>query len=219
MSARVAPRSIRAWSPIWRREIALTDLSHMAGRQRTSSGSQGARDGSICASRRDLAIAPLHAWQGPVVGDRDRSHRSLQLQPQPWRGHCRLRAMVVASRRGGQPSKVRGSTLTHPQPIPHPYPHRRRRFCRFCRVPPHPSRAPCSGAHLGNAVGGSARLLRRVQGRSARLRISTARAARARVRHAGGRGRGGERRGRDCDFVLIRAGAVRGRRERFGQNA
>ena len=39
---------------------------------------------------------------------------------QPWRGHCRLRAMVVASRRGGQPFKVRGSTLTHSQPIPHP---------------------------------------------------------------------------------------------------
>ena len=27
-----------------------------------------------------------------------------------------VRAMVVASRRGGQPSEVRGSTLTHPQP-------------------------------------------------------------------------------------------------------
>ena len=149
MSARVAPRSIRAWSPIRRPEIALTDLSHTAGRRRTSSWSLGARDGSICASRRDLAIAPLLAWQGPVVGDRDRSHRSLQLQPQPWRGHCRLRAMVVASRRGGQPFKVRGSTLTHPQPIPHPYPHPRRHFCRFCRVPPDPSRAPCAGAQFG----------------------------------------------------------------------
>ena len=131
MRVRMSTCGIRAWSPIWRCEIALTDLSHMAGRQRTSFWSQGARDGSICASRRDLAIAPLLAWQGPVVGDRDRSHRSLQLQPQPWRGHCRLRAMVVASRRGGQPFKVRGSTLTHPQPIPHPYPHPRRRFCRF----------------------------------------------------------------------------------------
>ena len=37
-----------------------------------------------------------------------------QLAPQPWRGYCRLRAMVVASRRGGQPFKVRGLTLTHP---------------------------------------------------------------------------------------------------------
>ena len=116
---------------------------HMAGRRRTSSGSLGAHDGAFCASRRHLAIAPLHAWQGRRVGDRDRSHRSLLLQPQPWRGLCRLRAMVVASRRGGQPSQVRSSTLTHPQPIPHPYPHPRPRLCRFCRVPPHPSRAPC----------------------------------------------------------------------------
>ena len=153
---------IRAWSPIWRREIALTDLSHMAGRQRTSSGSQGARDGSICASRRNPAIAPLHAWQGQRVSDPDRSLRSLQLQPQPWRGHCRLRAMVVASRRGGQPSKVRGSTLTHPQPIPHPYPRPCRRFCRVCRVPTDPSRAPCSGALSGDPGGGITRLLRRV---------------------------------------------------------
>ena len=219
MSARVAPRSIRAWSPIWRREIALTDLSHMAGRQRTSSGSQGARDGSICASRRDIAIAPLHAWQGPVVGDRDRSHRSLQLKPKPWRGHCRLRAMVVASRRGGQPIKVRGSTLTHPQPIPHPYPHPRRRICRVCLVHPDPSRAHCAGALFCNAGGGITRLLRRLRGRSARLSTSTLHAARVGVRRAGCRGRGGERHSRDCDFVLIRAGAVWGPRERFGHNA
>ena len=218
MSARVAPRSIRAWSPIWRREIALTDLSHMAGRQRTSSGSQGARGGSICASRRNPAIAPLHAWQGQRVSDRDRSHRSLQLQPQPWRGHCRLRAMVVASRRGGQPSKVRGSTLTHPQPIPHPYPHPRRRFCRFCRVPPDPSRAPCSGAHFCDTGSGITRLLLRDRERSRRLRISKARAARVGVSRAGRRGRGGERRSRDCVLVLCRAGAVRGPRERFGHN-
>ena len=132
-------------------------------------------------------------------------------------GGCNVRAMVVASRRGGQPSKVRGSTLTHPQPIPHPYPHPRRRFCRFCRVPPDPSRAPCSGAHFCDTGSGITRLLLRVRERSRRLRISKARAARVGVRRAGIRGRGGERRGRDCDLVLCRAGAVRGRRERFGQ--
>ena len=175
----------------------------MAGRQRTSSRSQGARDGSICASRRDLTIAPLLTWQGPRVGDRDRSHRSLQLQPQPWRGHCRLRAMVVASRRGGQPSEVRSSTLTHPQPIPHPYPHPRRRFCRVCRVHPDPSRAHCAGAQFGDPAGGSARLYLRVRGRSARLRISRLRAARVGVWRAGSRGRGGERRGRDRILMLL----------------
>ena len=87
---------------------------HMAGRRRTSTGSQGAHDGSSSASRRHLSNALLNAWQGQRVCDRCRSHRSLLLQPQPWRGHCRFRAMVVASRRGGQPSEVRGSTLTHP---------------------------------------------------------------------------------------------------------
>ena len=80
-----------------------------------------------------------------------------------------------------------------------------------------PSRAPCAGAQFGDPAGGSARLNLRVRGRSARLRISTLRAARVGVRRAGIRGRGGERRGRDCDLVLCRAGAVRGRRERFGQ--
>ena len=188
-----------------------------AGQRSTSSWSPKAVDGAFCASRRVLSNAALRAWRGPVVGDRDRSHRSLLLQPKPWRGHCRLRAMVVASRRGGQPSKVRGSTLTHPQPIPHPYPHPRRRFCRFCRVPPDPSRAPCSGAHFCDTGSGITRLLLRVRERSRRLRISKARAARVGVRRAGIRGRGGERRGRDCDLVLCRAGAVRGRRERFGQ--
>ena len=190
----------------------------MAGRQRTSSGSQGARDGSICASRRNPAIAPLHAWQGQRVSDPDRSLRSLQLQPQPWRGHCRLRAMVVASRRGGQPSKVRGSTLTHPQPIPHPYPPHPRPRRRFCRVPPDTSCAPCSGALPGDPAGGSARAVLRVREPPRRLSISKVRAARVGVPRAGSRGRGGERRGRDCDLVLCRAGAVRGPRERFGHN-
>ena len=127
-----------------------------AGQRSTSSWSPKAVDGAFCANQQDLSDGALRAWRGPVVGDRFRSHRSLMLQPQPWRGHCRLRAMVVASRRGGQPSEVRGSTLTHPQPIPHPYPHPRRRFCRFCRVPPDPSRAPCSGAHFGDPAGGRA---------------------------------------------------------------
>ena len=56
---------------------------------------------------------------------RARPSRSIALidsavQPQPWRGFRRLRAIEVASRRGGQPSEVRSSTLTHTQPIPHP---------------------------------------------------------------------------------------------------
>ena len=38
---------------------------------------------------------------------------------------------------------------------------------------------------------------------------STARAARVRVRHAGGRGRGGERRSRDCDFRCLGEGLSR----------
>ena len=95
-----APLKMHPIAYVAARDCTYASL-HMAGRRRTSVWSLGARDGSICASRRDLAIAPLLAWQGPVVGDRDRSHRSLQLQPKPWRGLCRLRAMVVASRRGG----------------------------------------------------------------------------------------------------------------------
>ena len=82
------------------------------------------------------------------------------------------------------------------------------------REPPH---AHCSGALSCDAGGGIARLLRRLRGRSARLRISMARVARVGVSRAESQGRGGERRGRDCDLVLCRAGAVRGRRERFGQ--
>ena len=41
-------------------------------------------------------------------------------KPQPWRALRRLRAIEVTSRRGGQPSGVLGSTLIHPQPVPHP---------------------------------------------------------------------------------------------------
>ena len=114
--------------------------------------------------------------------------------------------MVVASRRGGQPLKVRSSTLTYPQPIPHPYPHPRRRFCRLCCVPTDPSRAPCSGAHSGNLRGGTARLLQGVREPSRRLRISRVQAARVGVPRAGCRGRGGERRDRDCDMRCLGRG-------------
>ena len=41
------------------------------------------------------------------------------------------------------------------------------------------------------------------------MRPSPARAARVRVRRAGGRGRRGERRGRDCDFPLSGQGLSR----------
>ena len=59
----------------------------------------------------------LHRAQSLAM-HRDRSHD--QLKPQPWRALRRLRAIEVTSRRGGRPSEVLGSTLTHPQPIPHP---------------------------------------------------------------------------------------------------
>ena len=114
--------------------------------------------------------------------------------------------MVVASRRGGQPLKVRSSTLTYPQPIPHPYPHPHRRFCRFCRVPSHPSRAPCLGARFATLAGGIMRLLLIVREPSWRLSTSPAQAARVGVRRAGCRGCGGERRSRDCDLSYVGRG-------------
>ena len=86
----------------------------------------------------------------------------------------------------------------------------------FCCVLPDTSRVPCAGARFGNLGGGIARLLWRVRGRSARLRISMARAARVDVPRAGCRGRGGERRDRDCDIRCFGQGAVRGPRAACG---
>ena len=75
-----------------------------------------------------------------------------------------------------------------------------------CRVLPDTSCVPCVGARFGNLGGGIARLIWRVRGRSARLRISMARAARVDVPRAGCRGRGGERRDRDCDMRCLGRG-------------
>ena len=71
--------------------------------------------------------------------------------------------------------------------------------------------------HVPNDSHNEPRTLRVLE-QSRRLSISTVQAARVGVPRARSRGRGGERRSRDCVLVLCRAGAVRGPRERFGQH-